>query len=118
MLFPVGSRKESISRIVHASGGDDRESPEIPILRKDGAIRIALWNSADIRSGDRTAVIATIAQGQDITERKRAEQMKADFVSFVTHQLRTPLSGIRWLLELGGQGRDIRVHTSSGEVKQ
>jgi signal transduction histidine kinase len=36
----------------------------------------------------------------DITERKYAEQMKSDFVSFVTHQLRTPLSGVKWMLEL------------------
>jgi len=36
----------------------------------------------------------------DISERKKAEKMKSDFVSFVTHQLRTPLSGIKWMLEL------------------
>ena len=36
----------------------------------------------------------------DITERKKAEKMKSDFVSFVSHQLRTPLSGIKWMLEL------------------
>jgi PAS domain S-box-containing protein len=40
----------------------------------------------------------------DITARKEAEQLKADFVSFVTHQLRTPLSGIRWMLELARDG--------------
>jgi len=39
----------------------------------------------------------------DITERKQADQMKSDFVSFVTHQLRTPLSGIKWMLELAVQ---------------
>jgi len=27
-------------------------------------------------------------------------KMRNDFVSFVTHQLRTPLSGIKWMLEL------------------
>jgi signal transduction histidine kinase len=34
-------------------------------------------------------------------------QMKSDFVSFVTHQLRTPLAGIKWLLELTVQGSDL-----------
>jgi PAS domain S-box-containing protein len=113
MLFPEESREKSLSKIVHALGGEDRESPEIPILRKNGEIRIALWNSANIRSGDGTAVIATIAQGQDITERKQAEQMKADFVSFVTHQLRTPLSGIRWLLELAEQSEGLPEEVAS-----
>jgi PAS domain S-box-containing protein len=40
----------------------------------------------------------------DVTSRREAEQIKADFVSFVTHQLRTPLAGIRWMLELAEQG--------------
>jgi PAS domain S-box-containing protein len=49
----------------------------------------------------------------DITERKKAEQqvrtalkMQSDFVSFVSHQLRTPLTGIKWLLELAMEQPD------------
>jgi PAS domain S-box-containing protein len=42
----------------------------------------------------------------NITERKKAEQMKTDFVSFVTHQLRTPLSGVKWMLELAADGAE------------
>jgi signal transduction histidine kinase len=42
----------------------------------------------------------------DSTERKKAEKVKSDFVSFVTHQLRTPLSGIKWMLELATDGID------------
>ncbi len=36
----------------------------------------------------------------DISERKNAENMKSDFVSFVAHQLRTPLTGVKWMLDL------------------
>jgi transcriptional regulator with GAF, ATPase, and Fis domain len=59
--------------------GEQWESVEIPILNKSGEVRIALWNSANIyaESGE---LQATIAQGQDITERKRAEDELANYV--------------------------------------
>lgn len=37
---------------------------------------------------------------------EEAQRMKNDFVSFVTHQLRTPLSGIKWMLELATDSKD------------
>jgi signal transduction histidine kinase len=40
---------------------------------------------------------------QDVTHEREVSQMKSDFVSFVTHQLRTPLSGIKWMLELAAE---------------
>lgn len=49
---------------------------------------------------------------EDITQRKEAEQLKTDFVSFVTHQLRTPLSGIRWMLDLARQN-EVDEETAS-----
>jgi PAS domain S-box-containing protein len=50
--------------------------------------------------------VRLIGAVSDITGRKRAEQMKSDFVSFVTHQLRTPLSGVKWMLELAMDATD------------
>jgi PAS domain S-box-containing protein len=73
VLFPGDSREESLDNIKRTLAGEHWESVEIPILRKDGSIRIALWNSANIY-GENGSLRATIAQGQDITERRLAEE--------------------------------------------
>jgi PAS domain S-box-containing protein len=44
---------------------------------------------------------------RDVTQERQVAQMKTDFVSFVTHQLRTPLSGIRWMLELAQEASGV-----------
>ncbi|MCK4353315.1 PAS domain S-box protein [candidate division WOR-3 bacterium] len=74
MLFPEASRDESLGKIERTLKGEYWESVEIPILRKDGNVRIALWNSANIHAEDGTTLLATIAQGIDITERKLAAE--------------------------------------------
>jgi PAS domain S-box-containing protein len=78
ILLPEQSREEAITHIRRTMGGERWETLEIPILRRDGTVRDVLWNSANIFGEDGTTVIATIAQGLDITDRKHAEeQLKA-----------------------------------------
>ncbi|HWQ18451.1 MAG TPA: PAS domain S-box protein, partial [Methanotrichaceae archaeon] len=74
ILFPESSRDTSFSKIERTLAGEYWESVEIPILHEDGAVRIVLWNSANIYAEDGKTLLATIAQGTDITERKRAEE--------------------------------------------
>lgn len=73
ILFPAESQEESLGKIDDTLTGEYWESVEIPILTKDGKMRIVLWNSANVYGVDGNTVTATIAQGQDISERKQAE---------------------------------------------
>jgi PAS domain S-box-containing protein len=54
--------------------GERWEVVEISIQHIDGSVRTVLWNSATIFAPDGKTAVAIIAQGQDITERKRMEE--------------------------------------------
>jgi PAS domain S-box-containing protein len=74
ILFSKNKIESALEHIQKTSSGERWEAVEIEIQRKDGEPRIVLWNSANILDKERNNVIATIAQGQDITERKQAEE--------------------------------------------
>ena len=99
LLFPPESREESLAYIRRATSEKRRwEVIEIPILHRNGSVRTVLWNSANVLASDHKTVMATIAQGQDITERKQAEdRLKADLDALTQmHALSTRV------LEAGG----------------
>ena len=74
ILFPEAIRDEWLNMVAPTLNDEHWDSLEIPILHKNGDIRIVLWNSANIYAKDGKMVIGTIAQGQDITKRKQAEE--------------------------------------------
>jgi len=74
MIFPPESLHKSLVKIERILSGEHRTSVEIPILCKDGSIRLIIWNTANIYSEDRTVLLAAIAQGIDMTEFKRGEE--------------------------------------------
>jgi len=45
-------------------------------------------------------IIGASATCRDITERKKIEQMKDDFIGFVSHQLKAPIAALKWTLEM------------------
>jgi PAS domain S-box-containing protein len=74
LLFPPARVKESMRLLRETMGGARWETVEIAILHVNGTIRTVLWNSATVLAGDGHTPLAAIAQGTDITERKRAEE--------------------------------------------
>jgi PAS domain S-box-containing protein len=75
-------------------------------------LRTLQWQSAPTRDAAGAAVGVTVTL-RDVTKEREVSRMKSDFVSFVIHQLRTPLSGIRWMLELGAQEDGIPAQTAA-----
>jgi len=57
---------------------------------------------------DGKKLLGAIAVFYDITEERRVDYLKSEFISLASHQLRTPLSTLQWYIEL---------LTSAGEKK-
>jgi PAS domain S-box-containing protein len=94
ILFPEKSRSESMERIQKTRSGERWESVEIPIRHVSGVSRIVLWNSANIFEADGVTISSTIAQGQDITERKIAEESAVKTASLLHAALDSTADGI------------------------
>jgi len=73
ILFPTALAGDSMALIRKTLTGERWETVEIKILHRDESVRTVLWNSATLFTPDGQTPIATIAQGQDITDRKQVE---------------------------------------------
>lgn len=66
-------------------------------LRKDGSrFPVHVTASPFVMEGK---IIGTVSLFRDITEEKAIDRAKSEFVSIASHQLRTPLTIIRWSFE-------------------
>lgn len=69
----------------------------ITLVQKDGGkVPVSLTASPIIIKDEMVGVVTIF---RDITEEKKVEKMRQDLLSLASHQLRTPLSGTKWLIE-------------------
>ncbi len=74
------------------------------ILTKSGAEKIIAWNSTLLRN-IQGEVSGMMSIGLDITERHAIEQMKDEFISVASHEMRTPLTSIHGVIQFLEAGR-------------
>lgn len=67
---------------------------------------LEVTSSSILKEGKRLGTLVIL---HDITREKTIERMKTEFVSIFAHQLRTPLSAIKWTLETLLEGRENEI---------
>lgn len=66
--------------------------------RKDGSLYAAQVSVFPVT--DKKKITHFVGICQDISERKSREKLKSEFISLASHQLRTPITSIRWFVEI------------------
>ena len=69
------------------------------LVNKDGK-KIPIEGNAAPLIDKNNNMTGCVVVFRDITKKYEVEQMKDAFISIASHQLRTPLTGIRWVIEL------------------
>ncbi|MCA9391674.1 PAS domain S-box protein [candidate division WWE3 bacterium] len=72
---------------------------ELTNKRKNGQTYIADLHIDPILNAQ-GEVVYFVALERDVTQVKEIDRMKSEFISLVSHQLRTPLGAIKWYLEM------------------
>ena len=92
------------------SAGEVTRDFENRYLAKDGTYRWLSWRSTTVPEHGLIYAVA-----RDVEEQKRIEQLKNDFVSVVSHELRRPLTSIRGSLGLiaGGVAGELPAKVRS-----
>lgn len=112
ILFPPDQGENSIRLLKTTTAGVRWDTVEMDVLHRDGSLRSVLWNSSTLYDASGSQPIATIAQGQDITVRKRLEhensvslnqiQKNLAQLAVLNDQIRNPLALILSYAEISG----------------
>ncbi|HXK37593.1 MAG TPA: PAS domain S-box protein [Candidatus Paceibacterota bacterium] len=78
--------------------GNPFTTEDIINVKRDGKTYHAALSIVPIKEGK--DILFYVGLSEDITQRKAVDQAKTEFVSLASHQLRTPLSAIRWYSEM------------------
>lgn len=105
-LLPLSSHRRAVAAQQHPitlclqSQKDVRPQPQeqVSVERPDHTkVPVMVIVSPLLSDGH---LLGTVAVFHDVTEERKLDYMKSEFISLASHQLRTPLSTIAWYVEL------------------
>jgi PAS domain S-box-containing protein len=88
----------------------DNKVSELTVRRKDGTVFPAEMSLARVSEKEQIKLIYNLI---DVTQRHEAERLKREFLSIVSHDLKTPLSSIRGCLKTVLRGASDRLDSDS-----
>ena len=98
-IIPLHERPVEMAR---ASGTTTTTTAEYYYVRKDGTkLPVSIAATPVMVAGKNIGAVEVF---RDITREKEIEKLRVDFLSLASHQLRTPLSGTKWLIETMQRG--------------
>jgi signal transduction histidine kinase len=75
-----------------------------------------MYTASPLIAGE--SMFGAIIVFQDVSEERRLDYLKSEFISLASHQLRTPLSALRWYIELLSESRTHLSHDNQEYLKQ
>jgi two-component system, OmpR family, phosphate regulon sensor histidine kinase PhoR len=107
-LSDIGIGRHYVETIRHpvvaeilAAALDGRQPRSLELSPPRDASRTITARAAPVRSGGSRGAVLVL---HDITDLRRADRIRRDFVANISHELRTPLTAIRGYLEALGEG--------------
>jgi len=107
VLEKDGSVNDTFVNQAFATGKTQEMTNHTQLVRKDGS-KIAVADSAAPLKDKTGAVIGCVVVFRDISREREIDKMKSDFISVASHQLKTPLAGIKWMSQILLDGKDTK----------
>ncbi len=98
-LIPKASQEATSDFLMRVREESGSRSFDVPVLCQNGMAKDFVWN-VHYSEGKKSYFCVA----HDVTERRRMERAKQDFVNMVSHDIRTPLSSMKTFLEMVDHG--------------